>query len=162
MTYNLFTVTHDLCPVTFVLWPLTSVLHNPGLGDGWVGHGVGQGPHVLGELLKLLPLLALDGWLKRVQVLEVFEFGLHCLNLGPQQHDLLVLLLNLNTSSLGNISHTKISLEQCWSKLNLLYFTKIHILNGSNTLDIFCSPMYFYARYCGSLSLITKASFLQR
>lgn len=78
-----------------------------------MGHGVGQGPHVLGKLLKLLPLLALDGRLKRVQVLEVFEFGLHCLNLGPQQHDLLVLLLNLNTSSLGNISHTKISLEQC-------------------------------------------------
>lgn len=77
-----------------------------------MGHGVGQGPHVLGELLKLLPLLALDCRLKRVQVLEVFEFGLHCLNLGPQQHDLLVLLLNLNTSSLGNISHTKISLDQ--------------------------------------------------
>lgn len=115
VTYNLFTVTHDLCPVTVVVWPLTSVLHNPGLGDGWVGHGVGQGPHVLGKLLKLLPLLALDCRLKRVQVLEIFEFGLHCLNLGPQQHDLLVLLLNLNTSSLGNISHTKISLEQCWS-----------------------------------------------
>lgn len=32
-------------------------------------------------------------------------------------------------------------------KLNLLYFTKIHILNGSNTLDIFCSPMYSYAKW---------------
>lgn len=112
---SVWPTTSLLWPMTFVLWPLTSVLHNPGLGDGWVGHGVGQGPHVLGELLKLLPLLALDCRLKRVQVLEIFEFGLHCLNLGPQQHDLLVLLLNLNTSSLGNISHTKISLEQCWS-----------------------------------------------
>lgn len=86
---------------------LTSVLHDPGLGDWGVGHGVGQGPHVLGQLLELLPLLTLYGGLQGVQVLQVLQSDLHRLDLWPKQHDFLVLLLQLNRTNTINALVTR-------------------------------------------------------
>ena len=86
---------------------LTSVLHDPGLGDWGVGHGVGQGPHVLGQLLKLLPLLTLYGGLQGVQVLQLLQSDLHRLDLWPEQHDFLVFLLQLNRTNTINALVTR-------------------------------------------------------